>query len=182
MVNSYPTILKDVVILEPRVFEDSRGFFMETYQRETYRKAGIGSQFVQDNHSHSHKNVLRGLHYQLRHPQEKLIYVIRGAIFDVVVDIRQDSPTFGKWFGIHISAENHRQLFVPAGYAHGFCVLSEQADIIYKCTDFYAPDDEYGIRWDDPELNINWPLQNPTLSAKDAAYPFLSQQPKEYLP
>ena len=182
MVNIYPTSLKEVLIIEPPVFKDSRGFFMETHHQGKYQKAGIKRTFVQDNHSHSGRGVLRGLHYQLTHPQAKLIYVIRGAIFDVVVDIRRSSPSFKKWISIQLSAENHRQLFIPEGFAHGFCILSEQADIIYKCTDFYTPDDEYGLRWDDPELNINWPIEDPSLSAKDAAYPFLSQQPKENLP
>ena len=182
MVNSTPTLLKEVLIIEPRVFTDNRGFFKETYHQKKYQEAGIHHTFVQDNQSHSMKGVLRGLHYQLKHPQAKLIHVLGGAIFDAVADIRQGSPTFGKSIGIHLSAQNHRQLYIPEGFAHGFCVLSEQADIEYKCSDFYFPDDEYGLRWDDPELNINWPLQNPLLSAKDAAYPFLSQQPKDNLP
>ena len=182
MVNSTPTSLKEVLIIEPRVFKDDRGFFKETYHQEKYQEAGINHTFVQNNQSHSVKGVLRGLHYQLKHPQAKLIQVLGGAIFDVVVDIRQGSPTLGKWIGIHLSAQNHRQLYIPEGFAHGFCVLSEQADIEYKCSDFYSPDDEYGLRWDDPELNINWPIQNPLLSAKDAAYPLLSQQTKDNLP
>ena len=182
MVNSTPTSLKEVLIIEPRVFKDERGFFKESYHKEKYQEAGIHHTFVQDNQSQSVKDVLRGLHYQLKHPQAKLIHVLGGAIFDVVVDIRQGSPTFGKWVGMHLSAQNHRQLYIPEGFAHGFCVLSEQADIEYKCSDFYSPDDEYGLRWNDPELNINWPIQNPLLSPKDAAYPLLSQQPKDNLP
>jgi dTDP-4-dehydrorhamnose 3,5-epimerase len=172
--NIYYTLLEDVMVVEPRVFEDNRGFFMETYHQKKYLESKIGKSFVQDNHSHSVRGTLRGLHYQLHQPQGKLVWVIRGEIFDVAVDIRRDSPSFGKWFGIHLSEENHRQLFVPEGFAHGFCVLSDQADVIYKCTNFYAPGDEYGIRWDDPGLAIDWPVQNPILSEKDAGYPFLS--------
>lgn len=178
----YSTSLKEVLVVEPIVFKDIRGFFMETYQREKYEKAGISGIFVQDNHSHSQRGTLRGLHYQLNNSQAKLIYVVRGEIFDVAVDIRRDSPTFGKWAGINISSDNHRQLYIPEGFAHGFYVLSNEVDVIYKCTDFYHPEDEYGIRWDDKELAINWPGQNPILSQKDAAYPFLAQQSNDCLP
>ncbi len=179
--NVYPTSLEGVLLIEPHVFGDNRGFFLETYNREKYEEAGIKHTFVQDNHSHSMRGTLRGLHYQLRHPQGKLVWVICGAIFDVAVDIRRGSRTFGKWLGIHLSAEDHRQVFIPGGFAHGFCVLSEQADVIYKCTDVYTPGDEYGIRWDDPDLAIDWPVQNPILSQKDKAHPFLSQQKAEVL-
>ncbi|MGA1866936.1 MAG: dTDP-4-dehydrorhamnose 3,5-epimerase [bacterium] len=178
----YPTAIKDVVIIKPTIFKDSRGFFMETYHEEKYQQAGIPHVFVQDNHSHSVKGVLRGLHYQLNRPQAKLIYVLQGEIFDVAVDIRQGSPTFGKWVGVTLSSENHHQLFVPKGFAHGFYVLSDCADVLYKCTDFYNPGDEYGIRWDDEDLAIKWPGKSPLLSKKDSAYPMLFQQPASCLP
>lgn len=180
--NVYPTSLEGVFLIEPRVFLDNRGFFLETYHQKKYEEAGIKQTFVQDNHSHSVRGTLRGLHYQLLHPQGKLIEVVCGAIFDVAVDIRKGSPTFGKWLGIHLSADEHHQIYIPEGFAHGFCVLSEQADVIYKCTDIYTPGDEYGIRWDDPQLAIGWPVRNPILSPKDADYSFLSQQPEECLP
>ncbi|MEW5804529.1 MAG: dTDP-4-dehydrorhamnose 3,5-epimerase [bacterium] len=182
--NVYRTSLDGVLLIEPHVFMDSRGIFLETYQQKRYEEAGIGvgKPFVQDNHSHSVRGALRGLHYQLLHPQGKLVWVVCGTIFDVAVDIRRNSPTFGKWLGIHLSAGDHRQIFIPEGFAHGFCVLSEQADVIYKCTDFYVPGDEYGIRWDDPDLAIGWPVRNPILSEKDAHHPFLSQQREECFP
>ena len=174
--------LAGVVVVEPVVFHDERGFFMETYHRQKYRSLGIDVAFVQDNHSHSQQGVLRGLHYQLGHPQDKLVCALGGTIFDVAVDLRQGSPTFGRWHGTELSAANHRQLFIPKGFAHGFCVLSETADILYKCSDFYSPADEQGLLWSDPDLNIQWPLRDPILSAKDAAYPPLSQLPRERLP
>jgi len=180
--NIFHTSLEGVLLIEPNVFEDQRGFFLETYHQRKYQEAGISQPFVQDNHSHSVRGVLRGLHYQLQHPQGKLIWVAQGAIFDVAVDIRQGSPTFGQWLGIHLTSENHRQIFIPEGFAHGFCVLSEQADVIYKCTALYAPDDEYGLRWDDPKLAIRWPVQKPILSAKDAQLPTLSELDKDKLP
>lgn len=177
------TGLPGVLLIEPRVFGDQRGVFLETYHREKYARAGIAKPFVQDNHSHSSKGVLRGLHYQLKQPQGKLLYVVTGEIFDVAVDIRHGSPTFGKWVGVTLSAENRRQLYVPGGFAHGFYVLSEQADVTYKCTDLYAPGDEYGIIWSDPEVNIEWPLQGtPLLSEKDAMYPRLADVPVQHLP
>lgn len=182
LVSTCPTSLEEVLIVDPRVFSDNRGFFIETYHKEKYQRSGIDRAFVQNNHSHSVKGVLRGLHYQLNHPQGKLIYVVRGEIFDVAVDIRQGSPTFGKWVGVYLSEKNHRQLFIPEGFAHGFCVISELADVVYKCTDVYAPGDEYGIRWDDPGLAIGWPVRNPILSEKDADYPFLSRQGEGRLP
>ena len=182
MITICPTSLNEILIVEPSVFKDKRGFFIETYHQEKYQRAGITKVFVQNNYSHSIKGVLRGLHYQLDHPQGKLILVIRGAIFDIVVDIRYGSPTFGKWTGVYLSENNHHQLFIPEGFAHGFCVLSEQADVIYQCTDFYSPGDEYGIRWDDPEVGIDWPVQDPILSEKDAGYPFLLHQTKDRLP
>jgi dTDP-4-dehydrorhamnose 3,5-epimerase len=174
--------LSEVIIIEPDIFKDNRGVFMETYHYGKYSDAGIEQVFVQDNHSHSKKNVLRGLHYQLRNPQGKLVYVIKGKIFDVAIDIRRGSPTFGKWSGALLSDENRCQLFIPKGFAHGLCVLSETADVIYKNTDLYAPGDKYGILWSDPSINIAWPIKNPILSEKDSTNPKLSEIPKEHLP
>ena len=176
------TSLPGVLLIEPDVFKDSRGFFMETYHREKYSREGIDRIFVQDNHSHSKRGVLRGMHYQLHHPQGKLVYVITGEIFDVAVDIRSGSPTFGKWEGIYLSAENERQIFVPEGFAHGFCVLSENADVLYKCTDFYNPHDELGILWSDPTIGIDWPVETPVLSGKDSQYPELKEVSRDFLP
>lgn len=175
------TRIKDVLILEPRVFSDERGFFMESYNQKAFNEAvGREVEFVQDNHSKSSYGVLRGLHYQLNQAQGKLVRVLQGEIYDVAVDLRESSPTFGDWVGVHLSADNKKQLWVPEGFAHGFLVLSESAEILYKATDFYAPGDEHSIRWDDPSIAIQWPeLQQsqllspvkfaPTLSAKDAA-------------
>ncbi len=176
------TSLPGVLLIDPDVFSDARGFFMETHHQKKYAGEGIGKAFVQDNHSHSQKGVLRGLHYQLRHPQGKLIFVITGGIFDVAVDIRQGSPTFGKWLGTLLSAENKRQIFVPEGFAHGFCVLSETADVLYKCTDFYNPGDEFGVLWSDPAIGIDWPVEMPVISLKDSQYPGLKDIPKDLLP
>ena len=176
------TQLPGVLILEPAVFEDGRGFFMETYHQKRYSDAGIGFSFVQDNLSRSIKGTLRGLHYQLHHPQAKLIQVIRGEIFDVSVDIRRGSPNFGKWAGVELSEENRRQIFIPQGFAHGFCVVSETADVVYKCTDLYAPDDEGGILWSDPDLAIDWPIVEPLLSDRDRQFPCLVDVPSERLP
>ncbi|HQS29789.1 MAG TPA: dTDP-4-dehydrorhamnose 3,5-epimerase [Halothiobacillus sp.] len=165
-----PTKIPDVLILEPEVFGDERGFFMESFNARKFAEAtGLDVQFVQDNHSRSAKGVLRGLHYQLQQPQGKLVRVVRGAVFDVAVDIRKHSATFGQWVGVELSAENHRQLWVPAGFAHGFLVLSETADFLYKTTDYYAPGHERCIRWDDPTIGIEWPINvPPALSGKDA--------------
>jgi dTDP-4-dehydrorhamnose 3,5-epimerase len=176
------TDISGVMIIEPTVFKDGRGFFLETYHYNKYSENGIDIRFVQDNHSHSIKGTLRGLHYQLKHPQGKLLYVIKGEIFDVAIDIRKGSPGFGKWVSVILSDENKRQLYVPPGFAHGFCVLSEKADVIYKCTDFYAPDDEYGIIWNDPDIGIDWPETNPVLSDKDSNYNRLNDLPEGYLP
>ncbi len=167
------TSLPDVLLLQPKVFHDNRGFFLESYHETQYWEAGLKARFVQDNHSFSRQGILRGLHYQLRHPQGKLVRVVSGEVFDVAVDIRQGSPTFGQWYGTHLSAKNHHQLYVPPGFAHGFCVLSDTADVLYKCTTFYDPGDDYGLRWNDPDLNINWPIADPGLSQKDADAPFL---------
>ncbi|WP_205371089.1 dTDP-4-dehydrorhamnose 3,5-epimerase [Thermoleptolyngbya sp. PKUAC-SCTB121] len=163
--------ISDVLILEPRLFGDSRGFFYESFNQKVFGdKTSVDAQFVQDNHSRSMQNVLRGLHYQIQQPQGKLVRVIQGAIFDVAVDLRRQSPTFAQWVGWEISAENRRQIWVPPGFAHGFVVLSEAAEVLYKTTDYYAPQHERCIRWDDPDLAIAWPLQSsPILSAKDEA-------------
>lgn len=167
------TTLPGVILIEPKVFGDARGFFLETFHAERYAQAGIPDPFVQDNHSHSAKGVLRGLHFQKQYPQGKLVYVTSGMVFDVAVDIRPHSPTRGQWFGITLTAEKHQQFYIPPGFAHGFCVLSEQADFHYKCTDYYHPEDEGCIRWNDPEINIQWPINNPILSAKDANAKYL---------
>lgn len=171
-----PTTLPELVLLELNVFGDARGRFMETFRRDRYRElgVGVGLEFVQDNFSSSVRGTLRGLHYQLQHPQGKLVWVTRGAVFDVAVDIRRGSPTFGAWFGAELSADNHRQLWIPPGFAHGFAVTSEQADVAYKVTATYAPADERAIRWNDPDLAITWPAAlEPTLSARDTAAPWL---------
>jgi dTDP-4-dehydrorhamnose 3,5-epimerase len=164
-----PTAIPDVLIIEPKVFGDARGFFFESFNQRAFNEAtGLNVQFVQDNHSRSARGVLRGLHYQIEHAQGKLVRVVQGAVFDVAVDIRKSSPTFGKWVGVELSADNYRQLWVPAGFAHGFLVLSESADFLYKTTDYYHPEHERSIRWDDPTLAIDWPLEGkPVVSAKD---------------
>lgn len=174
--------LPGLMLIEPKVFDDDRGYFMETYHLGRYGEAGIDRPFVQDNLSHSRRNTLRGLHYQLKHPQGKLIYVVAGEILDIAVDIRRGSPTFGRWTGVRLSSENRRQLYVPEGFAHGFCVLSDVAGVMYKCTDLYAPGDEYGILWSDPDLAIEWTVHNPILSPKDAANPALRDMPESLLP
>lgn len=161
----------DVFVIEPKVYRDQRGFFTETYNKKTFKKNGVPFEFVQDNHSHSSLGVLRGLHYQIQHAQGKLVRAVAGTIFDVAVDLRRDSKTFGHWVGALLSAENQQMLWVPPGFAHGYYVLSEQADVLYKTTDYYHPDDERCIRWDDPELNIEWPIpegKSPLLSEKDS--------------
>jgi len=169
-----PTEIPGVLIIEPDVFADERGFFLESYNRERYGQLpGLDVEFVQDNHSHSRRNVLRGLHLQHRHPQGKLIRVLTGHVWDVAVDVDPGSPTFRRWVGIDLTGANHRQLYIPPGYAHGFCVVSDHADLLYKCTDFYRPGDEQGVVWNDPELGIRWPVGEPILSARDAACPTL---------
>jgi dTDP-4-dehydrorhamnose 3,5-epimerase len=165
--NILPTAIPDVVLIEPRVFEDGRGFFMETYHKLGFRELGLDVEFVQDNHSRSVFGTLRGLHYQIIHPQGKLCRVVRGEVFDVAVDLRRDSPTFGRWVGERLSDENRRQMYVPPGFAHGFCVLSETADFLYKCTDYYHPEHERTLLWNDAEVGIEWPLREPLLSKKD---------------
>ena len=171
-----------VLLIEPMAFEDDRGFFLETYHEKKYPEAGIDKPFVQDNHSHSCRGTLRGLHYQLKHPQGKLVYVIRGEIFDVAVDIRRGSTTFGQWTGTILSEKNKHQLFIPEGFAHGLCVISETADVVYKCTDLYTTGDEYGILWSDPVIGVDWPVENPVLSEKDAESPRLMDVPEELFP
>lgn len=163
-----PTSIPDLAIIEPKVFGDARGFFMESWNRKTFSALGLDLDFVQDNHSRSRKGVLRGLHYQLHQPQGKLVRVTSGAVFDVAVDLRRASPTFGRWEGVELSAENHRMLWVPPGFAHGFLVLSDSADFLYKTTEYYAPEHERCVLWNDPEIGIQWPLEgDPALSAKD---------------
>lgn len=164
-----PTEIPDVIMVSPQVFGDHRGFFLETYHREKFRAGGITPEFVQDNHSRSGKNILRGLHYQVEKPQGKLVRVIRGEVWDVAVDLRKSSPTFRRWVAATLSEENNRQLYIPPGFAHGFCVLSESADVVYKCTELYAPDCERTLLWNDPAIGITWPISAPILSAKDQA-------------
>ena len=162
-----PTRLAEVLLIRPQVFGDERGFFMELYRRDKFAEQGVEATFVQDNYSRSRHGALRGLHYQHPRAQGKYARVTRGAVFDVAVDIRVGSPTFGEWVGHELSEDNKLALYVPPGFAHGFCVLSETADFMYKCTDFYAPDCERGIRWDDPDIGIDWPVDAPVLSARD---------------
>jgi dTDP-4-dehydrorhamnose 3,5-epimerase len=174
--------LKDVLLIEPRIFKDNRGHFLETYQANRYHQEVIATTFVQDNLSYSPQGVVRGLHYQLKQPQGKLVWVAAGEVLDVVVDIRRGSPHFGKSMSIILSSNNYRQLYIPEGFAHGFCVLSEFALFSYKCTDYYNPGDEYGIRWDDPALGINWPAGKFILNDKDKGFPLLKDVPEEHLP
>lgn len=176
------TELPGVLIVEPDRFGDSRGFFQEIWHESRYREAGIPGPFVQDNMSLSARGVLRGLHFQNPHGQGKLVYVLRGEVFDVAVDIRVGSPTFGKWMGANLSADNGRQLYIPAGFAHGFCVTSESALFAYKCTDFYNPQAEGAVRWDDPAIGIDWPAADPAVSAKDADAPLLAEVDPARLP
>jgi dTDP-4-dehydrorhamnose 3,5-epimerase len=169
-----PTAIPEVVLIRPKVFGDARGFFMETWEERKFAAAGLDVKFVQDNHSRSTRHILRGLHYQIEQPQGKLVRVVTGAVYDVAVDIRRSSPTFGRWVGVTLTEENHHMLWVPPGFAHGFLVLSESADFLYRCTDFWAPAHERAIRWNDPDLNISWPLPakgDPVLSAKDSIAP-----------
>ena len=171
-----PTAIPEVVLIRPQVFGDARGFFMESWERRKFASAGLDLDFVQDNHSHSARHILRGLHYQIKQPQGKLVRVTSGRVFDVAVDIRRASPTFGRWVGVELSAENHHMLWVPPGFAHGYLVLSDSADFLYKVTDFWAPEHERAIRWDDPTLGVRWPLPagvQPVLSGKDDAAPSL---------
>jgi dTDP-4-dehydrorhamnose 3,5-epimerase len=172
--NIIETSLPGVLLLEPKVFGDARGFFLESWNRKTFAELGLDLDFVQDNHSRSSKGVLRGLHYQLTEPQGKLVRVVSGAVFDVAVDVRRSSPHFGQWVGYELSADNQRMLWIPPGFAHGFLVLSDSADFLYKTTAYYAPQWDRGVRWDDPQIGVQWPLAGvPALSAKDQALPFL---------
>ena len=168
------TEIPDIILVKPNVIEDHRGFFMESYHVEKFKIGGIKSVFVQDNHAKSAQNTLRGLHFQVQYPQAKLLRCLKGKVFDVAVDIRQDSSCFGKWVGEELSEENRYQLYIPEGFAHGYYVMSETAEIAYKCSEIYHPQDEQGIRWNDPEIAINWPSQNPILSEKDKALPMMA--------
>ncbi|MDX8389989.1 MAG: dTDP-4-dehydrorhamnose 3,5-epimerase [Mariprofundaceae bacterium] len=178
----HQTSLPEVVLIEPKVFGDERGFFLETWVESRYSEAGIRCHFVQDNHSRSQYGVLRGLHYQREFPQGKLVRVVSGEVFDVAVDIRVGSPHFGQWFGTLLTEKNQHQLYVPPGFAHGFCVLSKQADFLYKCTDYYHPEDEAGILWSDPDIAITWGLDTPSLSEKDTLYSKLCDIDESQLP
>ena len=176
-----PTALPGVLIIEPQVFADRRGFFLESYNLARYAEHGIDVAFVQDNHSRSTRGTLRGLHYQAPPGQAKLVRVTAGEVFDVAVDIRWGSPTYGHWVGVTLSAENHRQLYIPTGFAHGFCVVSESADFLYKVTSYYDPTAERGVAWDDPALGIEWPVEDPILSDRDRQHPRLADAAREYV-
>lgn len=176
------TKLPGVLLIQPDIYDDNRGFFYESFNIKKYLSNHFAKPFVQDNISRSKKNVVRGLHYQLLSPQAKLVSVIRGAVYDVVVDVRKNSPTFGQWFGQILSDENHLQMYIPEGYAHGFGVLSEEADFLYKCTDYYSPQGERGIKWNDSRLNIDWPIHSAILSKKDEVHPCLHNLPENELP
>ncbi len=173
------TKLPGLLVIEPAVHRDRRGGFIETYHAKRYREIGIGHDFVQDNYSYSRRGVLRGLHYQNNYPQGKLVFVLLGEVYDVAVDLRPESSTFGDWYAEILSKENHRQLYIPPRFAHGFLVLSSTAHVVYKCTEFYRPDSERSLRWNDPEIGINWPQRSPLLSEKDALAPFLASFEKD---
>lgn len=172
-----PTSLAEVYVVQPRVFRDDRGFFLESFNAATFGEAGLPERFVQDNHSRSRRGVLRGLHYQHKQPQGKLVRVVRGQVFDVAADVRRGSPTFGKWVGVTLDDTELNALWIPPGFAHGFCTLSDTADVAYKTTEFYSPEDERGILWNDPTLGIEWPFPDPVLNAKDLRFPALRDQP-----
>ncbi len=177
------TLIEGVVVIEPTVFGDERGYFMETYHAKEFKEAGLDMTFVQDNHSKSRKGVLRGLHFQINKPQGKLVRVIKGEVFDVAVDLRGDSPTYGKWEGVVLSEENKKQFYVPEGFAHGFLVLTDEAEFIYKCTNFYDADDEGGILWNDPDIGIKWPIddiEEVILSEKDEKLKELKNKPVQF--
>ena len=173
------TPIPGIILIEPDVHEDRRGYFIELYHLDRYAKAGLHARFVQDNFARSVQATLRGLHYQRRNPQGKLVMVMEGTIFDVAVDVRRGSPFLGKWYGVELSTENKRQLYIPPGFAHGYCVVSEMAAVMYKCTDFYVPEDEGGIIWNDPALGISWPIETPLLSAKDQSFATLAESGTE---
>jgi dTDP-4-dehydrorhamnose 3,5-epimerase len=181
-VNVVTTKLDGVLFLEPVVHRDDRGFFLETYHIEKYAESGIPLAFVQDNHSRSTRGTLRGLHAQWRRPQGKLVRCLAGEIFDVAVDMRRGSPTYSEWVGIHLSSDNFKQIYVPPGYLHGFLVVSEEAEVEYKCTDLYDPGGEVSVRWDDPAIGVEWPLKDALLSGKDAAAPLLAELDDERKP
>lgn len=180
--NITASTLDGFLVIEPGCFEDERGFFLETYQANRYQEAGITERFVQDNQSRSRKGVLRGLHFQVQRPQAQLLTVMRGRVFDVGVDLRPGSPTFGRWFGVELSDTGPRQVYMAPGIAHGFCVLSDWADVHYKVSRLYDPGDEGGVRWNDPDIGIEWPVKTPLLAARDAAYPFLRELSPAQLP
>lgn len=180
--NIIETKLAGVFVIEPKVFGDARGFFMETWNQSRYADSGLPLNFVQDNLSFSQKGVLRGLHFQNPNSQGKLVHVLQGEVFDVTVDIRLGSPTFGQWVGVTLSSENKRQFYIPTGFAHGFCVVSETALFAYKCTELYHPQSEYGVSWNDPDLGIEWPVKQPLLSEKDQGYPRLKEIERSRLP
>lgn len=179
---TFSTALDGLILIEPRCFQDERGFFIETYQPERYFGVGITEQFVQDNQSRSFKGVLRGMHFQINRPQAQIVTVMRGCIFDVAVDLRSESPTFGRWFGVELSDSGPRQLYMAPGFAHGFCVLSECADLHYKVSRLYDHDDEGGLVWNDPDVGIRWPIDVPKVSLRDGAYPKLRELTCEMLP
>jgi dTDP-4-dehydrorhamnose 3,5-epimerase len=172
-----PTALPEVLVVEPAVHGDARGYFLESFERARYREHGIDAEFVQDNMSRSARGILRGLHFQEPRAQGKLVMVTAGAVFDVAVDIRRGSPRFGKWIGVELNDANHRQLWIPPGFAHGFCVISDSADFFYKCTDFYSPENEHAIRYDDRSIGIDWPVTDPLLAARDRDAPALADAP-----
>lgn len=174
--------ISEIKIITPQIYEDERGYFFESYNANDFKKLGLPTKFLQDNQSYSKKGTLRGLHYQLKYQQGKLVRVIKGKVFDVAVDIRQGSPTFGKYVGVHLSDENNKIMYIPEGFAHGYVVLSETVIFQYKCTEIYHPEDEYGLLWDDKDLNIQWPVINPILSNRDKSLPTLQSVNKEYLP
>jgi len=174
-VRCVPTSIPDVLVIEPDVHRDPRGFFIETYHAERYRSHGVAATFVQDNHTRSAARTLRGLHLQRRRPQAKLVRVVAGEIYDVAVDLRRGSPTFRQWIGVMLSAENFKQCYIPAGFAHGFCVLTDTAEVVYKCSEPYDPMDEFGIAWNDPSLSIAWPVADPLLSDRDRQNPTLAE-------
>lgn len=180
--NIIGTSLKGVFIIEPDVYCDHRGYFMESYNKRNYLEHKIHSEFVQDNISYSTKNILRGLHYQLKQPQAKLVQVLLGEVFDVIVDVRIGSPQFGQWVGVVLSENNRKQCYISEGFAHGFCVMSDHALFHYKCSDYYAPKDEYGVLWNDSAIGISWPISEPILSDKDRQYTALEKIPRESLP
>jgi dTDP-4-dehydrorhamnose 3,5-epimerase len=180
--NVTPLEIPEILLVEPQVLGDERGYFVETFHAERYAKAGIDGRFVQDNMSRSRRGTLRGLHLQFPNSQGKLVYVVEGTVFDVAVDVRVGSPYFGKWVGVHLSSRDHRQMYIPPGFAHGFCVTSEQALFAYKCTDLYRPEYEMGVLWNDPALAIPWPISQPTISPKDQRFPPLAQIDPARLP